>query len=105
MSKYLMTHISLLGVCCAMMLWSKFALHICPFVHHENNVALKSASLNLDIYFCKHTYQSIKEGSLFVTQGSSKPREVILRFEHIVQELLNNDNITIEIVKNKKNKK
>jgi len=31
----------------------------------------------LDIYFCKHTHQSIKEGSLSVTQGSSKPWEVI----------------------------
>jgi len=74
MSDFLMTHISLLGACCAMMLWSKSALHILhPFAHHENNLALKSASLNLDIYICKHTYQSIKEGSLFVTQGSSKP--------------------------------
>jgi hypothetical protein len=78
MSDFLMIHISLLGACCAMMLWFKFALHILhPFVHHESNFALKSASLNLDIYFCKHTHQSIKENCLFVTQGSSEPWEVI----------------------------
>jgi len=69
-----MTHISLLDVYCAMMLWSKSTLHILhPCVHHESNLALKNASLNLDIYLCKHTHQSIKEGCLFITQGSSKP--------------------------------
>jgi hypothetical protein len=69
-----MTHISLLGASCAMMLWSKFALYILhPFARHESNLALKSASLNLDIHFCKHTHQFIKEGSLFVTQAFSKP--------------------------------
>jgi hypothetical protein len=104
-----MTHISLLDVYCAMMLWSKSTLHILhPRVHHESNLALKSASLNLDIYLCKHTHQSIKEGSLFVTQGSSKLWKVIsqfLRFKHIVQELLNNDRLAIEIVINQKRKK
>jgi len=69
----LATHISLLDVCCVMMLWSKSTLHVLhPSIHHESNLTLKSASLNLDIYFCKHTHQSIKEGSLFVTLGSSK---------------------------------
>jgi hypothetical protein len=37
-----------------------------PSAHHKSNLALKYASLNLDIYFCKHTHQSIKEGYLFV---------------------------------------
>jgi len=70
----LVTHISLLGACYAMMLWSKSTLHILhPSAHHESNLTLKSASLNLDIYFCNHTHQSIEEGSLFVTHGSSKP--------------------------------
>jgi hypothetical protein len=44
-----------------------------PSPHHESNLTLKSASLNLDIHFCKHTHQSIKEGCFFVTLGSSKP--------------------------------
>jgi hypothetical protein len=71
MSNLLMTHISLLDACCAMMLWSQLALHILhPFAHHKSNLALKNASLNLDIHFCKHTHQSIKEGYLFVTLGS-----------------------------------
>jgi len=73
----LATRISLLNAC-AMMLWSKSALHILhPFTHHESNLSLKSASLNLDIHFCKHTHQSIEQGSLFVALGSSKPREII----------------------------
>jgi len=73
MFELLVIHISLLDACCAMILWSEFALHILhPSTHHESNLTLKSASLNLDIHFCEHTHQSIKEGSLFVTLGSSK---------------------------------
>jgi hypothetical protein len=74
MSNLLVTHISLLDVCCAMMLWSQLALHILhPSTHHKSSFALKDASLNLDIHFCKHTHQSIKEGDLFVTLRFSKP--------------------------------
>jgi hypothetical protein len=69
-----MTHISLLDACCAMMLWSKSDVHILhPSTHLESDLTLKSASLNLYIHFCKHTHQSIKESNLFVTLGSSKP--------------------------------
>ncbi len=74
MSDLLTTHISLLDACCAMMLWFESTLHILhPSTHHESNLSLKSASLHLDIHFCKHTNHSIKEGCLFFTLGSSKP--------------------------------